>query len=220
MEKKSGFSFEKRKSQKGFTLAELLIVIAIVAILAMIAFANYKTQIDKGFDKKKKDHLSRLKTAFEEYFNDNNCYPASSMLNPCGEGADKLSPYLRIVPCHPQTDDPYTLVTEDGTICPQWFKIYTVLDFKKDEIIKDLRCYGGCGPQAGDSVNGSTTTENDYSYNYGVSSTNVIVGCEEMTYRGWDGSGNCKYLSTDGSIPDCEPYFCGLICREPIEECK
>jgi len=95
--------------------------------------------------------LSRLKTAFEEYYSDNNCYPPSGILKICGEGTDQLAPYLRVVPCDPQTNQGYILVTENDT-CPQWFKIYTNLDNKDDDIIADLGCAGGCGPSTGDYV--------------------------------------------------------------------
>lgn len=38
----------KKQNQKGFTLAELLIVVAIIAILAAIAFPMFSSQLDKA----------------------------------------------------------------------------------------------------------------------------------------------------------------------------
>lgn len=128
----------------GFTLAELLIVIAIVVVLSIIALTNYKTQIAKGFDKKRKDYLSRLRIAFGEYYNDHNCYPTSTILDSCGEGATQLAPYLRIVSFEPQTNQPYVLVTESND-CHQWFRIYTRLQNQADHKIEEIGRQNGCG---------------------------------------------------------------------------
>ena len=155
----------KNINKKGFTLAEILIVIAIVAILTIVALTQYKTQISKAFDKKRKDHLYRLKVAIEEYYVDNNCYPSEDLLEECGQSS--LSPYLSQIPCDPQSGEPYEYVY-DETLCPQWFKIYTVLDYTGDSKITEVGCAAGCGP---DTDNDGTSD-----YNYGVSSNNVIVG--------------------------------------------
>ena len=212
---------EQGSHLSSFTLAELLIVIAILAILAVIAFQNYKSQTEKAFDKKRKDHLNRLKVAFEDYYNDHNCYPSSDSLDPCGEGAEQLQPYLRIIPCDPGNNQPYVLAT-DNDACPQKFKIYTTLGYENDLEIEELGCLGGCGPSAGDYVDGSSIENNDYTYNYGVSSTNEEIGCQSNYYSGWRAGDvlSCEILSSNGEPPDCSPYFCGMVCGEPQRVCK
>jgi len=216
-------------NKKGFTLSELLIVVSLIGILGTTGFIGYKTQIAKGFDKRRKDDLSRLKIAFEDYYNDHNCYPPTTFFSSCGEAATQLTPYLRIIPCDPKTNQSYTLVTQNRD-CPQWFKIYSILDNKADSIINNLGCGGGCGPngpaKVSDESGQRTLTEEevDYSYNYGVSSSDVSVGCDSQYYSGWAVATPelvCNIKSNNGTPPNCNPYFCGSnTCRLPMEECK
>lgn len=62
--------------QKAFTLIELLIVVAIIAILAAIAVPNFlEAQVRSKTSRVKADQRS-LATAIEAYYVDNNSYPA------------------------------------------------------------------------------------------------------------------------------------------------
>ena len=58
--------FPQQSSGAGFTLAELLIAIAILMLLLLVALINWKNQINKGFDARRKADLSHIKRAFEE----------------------------------------------------------------------------------------------------------------------------------------------------------
>src|SRR5689334_5457792 len=61
---------------KAFTLIELLIVVAIIAILAAIAVPNFlEAQVRSKVSRVKADQRS-LATAVESYYVDNNSYPA------------------------------------------------------------------------------------------------------------------------------------------------
>ena len=207
-----GVIYMKNINKKGFTLAEILIVIAIIAILSIIALTQYKTQIAKAFDKKRKDHLYRLKVALEEYYADNNCYPTS--LPDCGVS---FAPYLPQIPCDPQSKEPYEYVYDEQA-CPQWFKVYTLLDNTADAKITEVGCAAGCGPD--DNGDGSSD------YNYGVSSTNTIVGegvtatptpgptpeegictCEGGCYA-CTGIGVCEKIAEKGQKNCWSPNFC------------
>ncbi|MDP3730515.1 MAG: prepilin-type N-terminal cleavage/methylation domain-containing protein [Candidatus Omnitrophota bacterium] len=65
-------------SRKGFTLLELLIVIAVIAILVGIALPKFKGMHDEGNIAKAKGELRTLQTAVESYImHNNNTLPAA-----------------------------------------------------------------------------------------------------------------------------------------------
>ncbi len=63
--------------QKGFTLIELIIVIAIIGILAAIAIPNYINFQNRAKDSGIKESLGAYRTALAMYFGDNGSYPAA-----------------------------------------------------------------------------------------------------------------------------------------------
>jgi len=66
------------KNQKGFTLIELMIVIAIIAILAAIALPAYSDYTKKSKVSEVVLAASALRTAVAEYASSNNALPAAS----------------------------------------------------------------------------------------------------------------------------------------------
>ena len=69
-----------------------MIAVSIIALVQGLMVTSWRGQILKGNDAARKGDLSHIKTAFEEYYNDNACYPALTALSTCGSPA--LSPYL------------------------------------------------------------------------------------------------------------------------------
>ena len=60
----------RKKGQKGFTLIELMIVIAIIGILAAIAIPQFVTYRQKGYNTQAKGELKSFYTACQAYFSD------------------------------------------------------------------------------------------------------------------------------------------------------
>ncbi len=133
--------------QKGFTLVELLIVIALVIIILILVLLSLRTQIMRARDAKRKTDLSRIQKSFEEYVNDRDRYPNEDILDNC-ESHD-LAPYLESVPCDPSTREPYLYVPVEPV--GAGYRVCTKLEDKKDPDIKLLGCHpdNGCGYGAG-----------------------------------------------------------------------
>ena len=80
--------FSLTKKVSGFTLLELLIVMAIIGVLASIGIATYGTVQSKARDARRKSDLENVARALEMYRNDEGEYPTAfsftggSFLNP------------------------------------------------------------------------------------------------------------------------------------------
>jgi general secretion pathway protein G len=71
----------RRRSTKrsdGFTLVELLIVVAIIGMIAAIAIPNLINAVDKGKQKRTMADLHAIGTAVESYSVDHTYYPTAS----------------------------------------------------------------------------------------------------------------------------------------------
>ncbi len=69
--------FQKNK-QSGFTIIELLIVIAIIGILVTLGLGNFNGSRMKARDAKRKSDLRSIKLALQLYMDDYRQFPASS----------------------------------------------------------------------------------------------------------------------------------------------
>jgi len=112
--------------KKGFTLIEVLIVVAIVTLLIITLTLSLVSQRSKAEDARDRTELDRLRIAFVDYYNDNNCYPPKTWFDAQDDcGSNNLAPYLAKISCNKITGMPYVVVTDD-TGCG-WFELSTDL---------------------------------------------------------------------------------------------
>ena len=83
-------------SQAGWTLIELTVVTAMIALLAGIAMANYQRAVRISQEAVLKENLFRMRDAIDQYYADKNKYP-STLEALVSDG------YLRALP-----EDPFT----------------------------------------------------------------------------------------------------------------
>lgn len=199
----NSFSFKERKTRKGFTLIEVLIVVTIISLLILIALWAWQSQLAKGKDARRKADLNRLEKVFEDFYNDNNCYPND--LN------DLVPDYLSEVLVDPVTRQAYEL-SNDGC---HTYRIYVNLDNEDDLAIAEAGCTSGCGPGGG-------TLGGDCSFNYGVcNSGDELESCESCSLS-CQTLGNCDDLLQDNW--NCPRWFCDLdqcmeACANPANLC-
>lgn len=99
-----------KRSTGGFTLIELMIVMAIIAVLMSVAIPIYNRSIVRSKESVLKNNLYTLRTVIDEYTYDKQKAPAS-LNDLVNEG------YLRQVPIDPLTGsaDSWKIIMEDAT---------------------------------------------------------------------------------------------------------
>jgi type IV pilus assembly protein PilA len=69
----------RRRAQDGFTLTELLVVLAIVAILLAVAVSSYMGFRDRGSDAAAQALIRQIGPAIEAYYSDNGSYSGMTL---------------------------------------------------------------------------------------------------------------------------------------------
>jgi len=156
----------------GFTLVEILIVIAIIGILTSIGLVTFNSSQIKSRDAKRKAHLQQISSALELYYNDKGQYPAddaSGNIMGCGAGAIAVCTwgtsafsntttgtiYMTKLPADPHSYSYYYRRTATSS-----YQLYAHLENTQDKSILSTPPNLNCGTGAN-------------SCNYGVSSGNT-----------------------------------------------
>lgn len=172
-----------RYYQKGFTLVELLVVMAILGILTVITLGNFRTSQIKARDAQRKSDLKQITNALEAYFSDHAGYPEASVvqggyIKGCGcvspgssctwdeepgerEFCDEnKTVYMSKVPGDPTGDPHYCYKSNKN-----YFQIYAKLENNKDSECLEHDVNGNCVLPANNNCNNTK-------YNFGISSSN------------------------------------------------
>lgn len=113
--------------KKGFSLIELIVVIAITAVLMAVVLPNLLSTRERARDAQKKQELNEMKNALRLYYNDFQQYPASSGFTSCngkmygilGCGADNIS----CCPCNATTGPDFAVKSDCSTIYMKKFPV-------------------------------------------------------------------------------------------------
>lgn len=170
-----------------------MIVVSIIALLVIALYTSVTKQRSKAEDARSKNDLENIKVAFEDYYNDHNCYPPTTWFDSANDcGGASMKPYLPAVPCNKNTGLPYP-VEVDSTGC-SWYKVYATMQ----------------NPSEGDLLT-SPVTISSKSYNYGVTSSNITLDTNSggslppgHDYYYCSTSGNCTTLPSNLT---CTPTY-------------
>jgi prepilin-type N-terminal cleavage/methylation domain-containing protein len=155
---------QSKEKMKGFTLVELLVVVAIIALLASIILASINTARAKSRDSRRLEDLHTMQIALDLYFNVNGSYPIPfpyclpDPWNPVMGWASlhtgyttcwtnlqtSLAPYIKTLPQDPAPqngDDYFYGAFKNG----QGYELLTWLEVSKQ---KGALCY----PDQGDTL--------------------------------------------------------------------
>lgn len=166
------------KTQKGFTLLELLVVIGIIGLLASILVVNLTSARRRARDTKRVADIRNLQTASEDYYGKNGKYPTLiSDLVTAGNipiwPLDPLTPSGTV--CTGNSDNCYwyAYYTPAGALGPQSYSLGASLEDSGSQLLNQSR-----------NCNSTTGTNCPYNavYTNGFNAT-ITTGCGGATGR-------------------------------------
>lgn len=173
-----------KKPQRAFTLLELLVAMAIMAILTVIGLVSFGTVREKARDSKRKEHIQSVSKAFELYYNDTGHYPLSSngSIVACGTDAGQAcvwgdawmntsnnTLYMAELPTDPGGQAYYYETDAEGS----YYRLFAFLENDDDPQVAQVEGQPGFYLGTACEVRNGTLTTN--SCNYILMSGNIIA---------------------------------------------
>lgn len=118
-----------KNSKKGFTLVELMVVVAIIVILTGIITTNFAQSKAKARDAKKISDVAQIQLALELFFDRCNAYPrALDISEECPINSSVLfGNYISKIPT-PNNTDQYDYAVNTGTGMPTDYVLRAILE--------------------------------------------------------------------------------------------
>lgn len=147
--------YTRPRNDRGFSLVELLIVIAILGTLTVAGTANYMSSLEISRDGRRKGDLSSIQKALESYYNDNGFFPTDITADSLC--ASETNCYLRTIPSDPSG---YTYYYVRGNVsgANQSFQLYSTLENEDDTGIGTGTYTDDCGTTCRYGVSSTNTT--------------------------------------------------------------
>jgi type II secretion system protein G len=140
----------KKSNTAAFTLLELLVAMAIMAILTVIGLRSFGSVQQKARDSRRKQDLQSISKALEIYYNDFKHYPDSTegQISACGvdatqacswgetwQNSSNQTLYMTKLPADPGGSQYFYLAGEDG----KSYSLFAYLENGEDEAVaKDV----------------------------------------------------------------------------------
>lgn len=124
------------RDARGFTLIELMIVVAVISILAAIAVPQYNDYIRRAALQDAFSNLSDMRVKLEQFYQDNRNYGITSQAIPCGHDgtANRVSftppnskfTYACVLNSPAGTTDQSFSITATGNVSPATGHVFTL----------------------------------------------------------------------------------------------
>jgi type II secretion system protein G len=147
---------KSQESTLGFTLLELLVVIAVIGLLSSIIIVSMNSTRGKARDARRKGDLKQIQTALEMYYNENNAYPPSTCSisswtcwkDGSGDFPTAIRKYIAKLPSDPKEYDiscyrPNShFYVYSQTNSGQGYVLTGALENVSDPVVRDVRVVG------------------------------------------------------------------------------